>query len=103
MSNTRIVGRVEQGVDERIAYQIDSVLNGTPTSPTVVAKLRSATGTYTDVTTTVFPTNSPTIATTIITLSLFRDHTLDAFYRIEVKYTVSGNILEDVIEVIGTL
>ena len=98
-----ILGRVTQGIDERVAYQIDTAAIGTPTSPSAVAKVRTSPNAYAVVTTTVFPTNTPSVATTIITLSLFRDLTQDAFYRIEVQYTVSGNLFEDVIEVIGTL
>jgi hypothetical protein len=96
MTNTREVkeSSMRQGVDERIAYTLTTTPWGsTPTSITVVAKDVSTT-TTTDVTTTVFPTNSPSASGDIITLSLLRDLTVDHIYRIEIKFTCSGNIFE---------
>jgi hypothetical protein len=65
--------------DEKIAYTLDvSDVGSTPTSPAVVGKDMSAGGTV--VTSTVFPE-----------------------YRVEVKYTISGNIFETYFTVFGRM
>ena len=84
-----------QGIDERIAYTVTTTPWGsTPTSPVVVAKEVTTGVPGTDVTATVFPTNVPTVSGDIITLSLLRSLTVDKVYRIEVQFTISGNLFE---------
>lgn len=81
-----------QGVDEIISYTLDvSAVGSSPTSVSVVVKdvTNSAT-----VTATVMPTNSPSVAGNIITLSPLKLLTAGVLYRVEIKYTVSGNVLE---------
>jgi len=85
-------GLLYQGKDERLAYSITTTnWEAAPTSPTVVAYDENG---WVDVTTTVFPTNSPSASGDVITLSLLRDLTAGHTYRIEVKFTVSSNIWE---------
>ena len=88
-----------QGADEIIAYTVDVSAIGTPTTPVAVVKDVTAGGT--DVTATVMPVNSPTIAGDIITLSPLKLLTAGILYRVEVKYVVSGNTLESYFYVHG--
>lgn len=101
--NVRFLGREPQGIDERVAYQIDTALIGTPTAPSVVAKARAGGSTWVDVTSTVFPTNTPGVSGTVITLSLLRNLTQDVLYRIEIQYTIGGNLFENIIEILAEL
>lgn len=85
-------GKLHQGVDESIAYTLDvSAVGSSPSSIAVVVKDVTA-GTV--VTSTVMPVNVPTAAGDVITLSPLKLLTAGKLYRVEVKYTVSGNILE---------
>lgn len=77
---------------EELSYQVTTTPWGsTPTLPVVVVYDEAD---ESNVTTTVMPTNTPTVNGDIITLSalklLVKNHT----YRIEVKFTSSGNIFE---------
>ena len=47
-----------------------------------------------DVTSTVMPTNSPTVNANVITLSTLKLLTAAIVYRVEVKFTVGGNVQE---------
>jgi len=82
-----------QGVDEEIIYSVDTALQGgTPTSVSVV--VFDASASYTDVTSTVMPVNSPTVATDTITLSPLKLLTEGQVYRVEIKFTSVGNVIE---------
>jgi hypothetical protein len=87
-------GPPRQGVDEALSYSIETThWISTPTSPSVV--VYDVTGTArTNVTSTVMPTNSPTVLGDVITLSLLRALTADHTYRVEVQFTASGNLFE---------
>lgn len=86
-------GRQYQGEDESIAYTLDvSAVGSSPSSVSVVVKEAFA---GTPVTATVMPTNSPTVNGNVITLSPLKLLTAGVLYRVEVKYTISGNILEN--------
>ena len=86
-----VQGSQSQGVDEQIVYTIDTAnWGGTPTSPAVVVKDRDGT----DVTSTVMPTNSPSVSDDVITLSTLKLLTDGVVYRVEVKFTSGGNIME---------
>ena len=86
-------GTQTQSPDERLAYQITTTnWVSSPTTTTVVAYDETLGGS--DVTTTVFPTNSPSEAGDVISLSLLRDMTKGHTYRIEVKFVVGSNIWE---------
>ena len=81
-----------QTSDERLPYQITTtVLVSGPTSPSVVAYDEND---GTDVTSTVFPTNSPSATGDVITLSLLRDLTIGHTYRIEVLFSVGTSRYE---------
>ena len=86
-----VEGTQVQGEDEEVIYSVDtSNWGGTPTSPSV--KVYDADGT--DVTGDKMPTNSPSVATDTITLSPLKLLTAGVQYRVEVKFTSSGNVLE---------
>lgn len=94
MSIREVVEGVQtQGEDEQIAYAIDTTpWGGTPTSVTVVVKeVRSP---FTVVTTTVMPTGSASISGDDITLPVLKLLTRNIQYRVEVKFTSLGQILE---------
>ena len=85
-------GTQYQSASEEIAYQITTTnWVASPTSPVAVA-IDETTGQ--DVTSTVFPTNSPSVATNTISLSPLKNLVEGHRYRIEVKFTVSSNIYE---------
>ena len=81
-----------QSSDERLPYQITTTNRvSSPTSPTVVAYDETD---ESDVTSTVYPSNSPSANGDVITLSLLRDLTKGRIYRIEVKFSVGSTIYE---------
>lgn len=86
--------QLEQSADEQIAYKIDTTKwGGSPSSPTCKAYDMALGGT--DVTTTVYPTNSPSVSSDEIDLSLLKLLTKGHTYRIEVKWTDGdSNIVE---------
>ena len=94
MSNRTVEEGVQpQGVDEEISYTLTTTAVGsTPT--TVSVKVYDQSNDYTDVTATVMPTGSPSVVGDVITLPALKLLTLGRLYRVEVKYTVSGNIIE---------
>lgn len=94
-SNVREVaeGIQYQGEDESIAYTVDvSAIGSSPSSVSVVVK-DVTNGTV--VTATVMPTNVPSVDGDVITLSPLKSLTAGVLYRVEVKYTLSGNVLEN--------
>lgn len=94
MTKTREVkeGIQYQGVDEKIAYTITTTPWGsTPASLQVKVFSIATSGARTDVTSTVMPTGSASASGDIITLPLLQALTADVLYRVEVKFTDSGN------------
>lgn len=88
-------GTIKQGVDESIAYTLTTTPWGSsPSSVSVVVYDVTAGSANTDVTSTVMPTNSPSVSGDVITLSPLKLLTLDHKYRVEVKFTCSGNVFE---------
>lgn len=86
-------GELTQSADESLTYTISTTnWASSPTSPSVQAYDESANNA--DVTSTVFPTNSPSVSNDIITLSPLKSLIKGKQYRIEVKFTVSPNIYE---------
>ena len=82
-----------QTSDERQAYTITTTnWVSTPTSPSVTAYDEGANDK--DVTSTVYPTNSPSVSSDVISLSLLRALTRGHTYRIEVQFTVGSSIYE---------
>lgn len=91
MANIREVkeGVLYQGADESLAYNITTTPWGS--SPTSQSAKAYDELDDTDVTSTVFPTNSPSVAGDVITLSPLKALTVDHSYRIEVKFTDSDS------------
>lgn len=83
-----------QGEDEIIIYTVD--ITNVGDDPTGVAvKVYSVYGeTYTDVTSTVMPVNSPSVLANIITLSPLKLLTLGISYQVEVKFDIATNTFE---------
>lgn len=94
-------GTQYQGEDERIAYTLDVSDVGIDPTNVVVSVYQVDGLTFTDVESTVMPANSPTVDGNIITLSLLRNLTRGKTYRVEVRFTITGNIFEHYIPVVG--
>lgn len=82
-----------QGAEEEIAYTIDVTNWGSSPSLVTVKAFDLSTDPRTDVTATVL-SGSSSINGNIITLPVLADLTAGKFYRVEVKFTCSGNIFE---------
>ena len=85
----------EQGINEDVPHTVTTTPWGsTPKESTISVKLYdvSTEGVKTDVTSTAFPTNSPTVNGDVITLSKLIGSALTAGkkYRLEVKFTVEN-------------
>ena len=92
-----VEGLQDQTSDERLAHKITTTpWVSNPTSPSVKAYDEND---ETDVTSTVYPTNSPSVNGDVITLSLLRDLTAGHTYRIEVQFSVGSNLWEAVFRV----
>ena len=86
-----VEGTQVQGEDEEIIYTIDTAnWGGTPTSVSVEAKDSAGT----DVKSTVMPSGSPSVSTDTITLPTLKALTINKQYRIEVKFTSGGKVME---------
>lgn len=99
-TKTRIVveSPVFQGVDERIAYRLDTTKWGSavPTSP-AVALYDSA---FVDVTAT-YMTGSPSASGLFITCPALHSLVAGAQYRMEIKFVKDGNTLESWVDIYG--
>jgi hypothetical protein len=88
-------GQQPQGVDESIIYTLTTTPWGS--SPgTISVKVYSiaSSGARTDVTSTVMPTGSASAVGDVITLPAMTALTAGTLYRVEVKFTCSGNVFE---------
>lgn len=103
MASTREIqqGTQEQGTEEEIIYTLTVPASwGTPTgTPVVKAYSVSQTSgggySYTDVTSTIFPSGSASIAGQVITLPLCKSMTEATLYRVEIKFSTSeGDVKE---------
>lgn len=98
MSNREVAGGLRyQGEDERIIYSVDTSPAGG--SPTAVGVAVFEEGTWENVTSTVMPDGSPSVDGDVITLPVLIALTAGKTYRIEVKFTSEGNVLEHYIRV----
>jgi hypothetical protein len=86
-------GQQLQSADEEIAYSITTTPWGSSPA-TISAKAFDIDQGETDVTTTVFPTNTPTAVGDVITLSALKALTKGRTYRVEVKFTAGGQVFE---------
>jgi len=85
---------MKQGVDEEIAYTLTTTPWGSsPTNPIVTA-WDITDGGRTDVMSTIFPSGSPSVSNDVITLPTCKDMVANKTYRIEIKFTCSGNVFE---------
>lgn len=83
---------LRQTSNEELIYSITTTNWGTsPTSPAVTANDET---TRLICTTTVFPTNSPSVAGNVISLSPLKSLTEGHTYRINVKFSTGGNVYE---------
>ena len=94
-----IEGVSEQGKEEKITYTLTTTPWGSSPGTVVVTAwlvTEADPETFTDKTSELFPTNSPSALGDVITLSpcFGSAMTIDSLYRIEVKFTCSGNIFE---------
>lgn len=86
-------GTQRQGADETIVYALTTTPWGS--SPTSVeVKVFDVTNGFGDVTSAVMPTGAPSVSGDIITLPALTALTALHLYRIEVKFTSSGNVFE---------
>lgn len=89
---------VDQGSAESISYAIDTSRWGVsvPSAPSVVVyAFDPATQEIgADVTATVMPAGSPSVAGSVITLPALRNLTAGSTYRLEVLFSGLGNTLE---------
>ena len=102
MASREVVeGPQVQGVDEAVAYSIDTAnWGGSPSSVSAVVKQVSD---GTDVTSTVMAPNSPSVATDTITLSPLDTLTEGERYKVEVKFDISTDTFECYFFVIAEL
>ena len=93
-------GRLVQGADETIVYTLTTTPWGSsPASES--AKIYEVDGdTYTDKTSTSM-TGSASAAGDVITLPSIHTLTAGTLYRVEVKFTCSGNVFEAYAEIMG--
>ncbi len=97
ISRTVREGVQAQGIDEQTIYTVTTTPWGsTPTSVTVVAKDESAANQ--DVSSTVL-SGTASVNGDVITLPVLKSLTQGHQYRIEVKFTCSGNVFECFFEV----
>ena len=98
MTQTREIleGPQEQGAEEIVTYTLTVPTTwGTPTGTPTVKAYSYIDQAYTDVTSTVIPTNAPTVASQVITLSPLKLLTVGVLYRVEVLFATSeGNTFE---------
>jgi hypothetical protein len=88
-----IEGKQEQGIDEEIVYSITSTPWGSSPTSIVVTAFDFTSGEYTDVSSTVLSGSASAVGD-VITLPILRDLTENHKYRIEVKFTCTGNVFE---------
>jgi len=92
-------GTQYQSAGETLVFTITTTnWASTPTSPTAVVYDES--NLDTDVTTTVMPSGSHSVATDVITLKPLTALTVDHTYRVEVKFVIGSNTWECFFKVI---
>jgi len=82
---------LKQGVDEEIAYTLTTTPWGSTPSDVAVTAYEGSS--FTVVTSTVL-SGSPSINGDVITTPVVKSLTAGKAYRIEIKFTVGGNIME---------
>jgi len=90
-------GEQEQGADEEVTYTLTVPTTwGTPAAPLTVKaySVNESTDALTDVTSTVMPTGSGSIASQVITLPEMKSLTAAVLYRVEVKFATGTDVKE---------
>lgn len=89
-------GKQPQGIDESIVYTLTTTPWGSSpgTLSVKVYLIDQITGARSDVTTTVMPAGSISAVGDVISLPALTALSVGEIYRIEVKFTCSGNIFE---------
>ncbi len=86
-----------QGIDEEIAYTLTTTPWGSdPSSPSVVLKDADGvdvSGTYLD--------GSASVSGDVITTPTVKDLVNDTAYRLEIKFTIDGNVQETWVDLYG--
>lgn len=90
-----------QGENESITYTLTTTPWGSNPTGVSVTVYDITDGDYEDVTATVMPTNSPSVAGDVITLSPLEGLTDGHLYRVEVAFTCGANDFEAYGIVIG--
>jgi hypothetical protein len=87
-----------QGVDEEIKYKLKTTPWGSsPSSPSVVIKKLPSNE---DVSSTCL-NGSPSVSGDVITLPTVKSLSASTLYRLEVKFSVGGNVMEAWIKIVG--
>jgi len=94
-------GPLKQGVDESIAYTITTTPWGTAPTAVVVGVDDRTTLPAVDAAATVMPVLTTSVTGDVITLSPLKLLTAAHTYRVEVRFTVNGNVLEVYFDVLG--
>ncbi len=99
MTNRRITeSPISQGEDEIVSYKLTTTPWGSaPTAVTVIVfdvTGAANTAAWINVTATVMPVNSPTVAGDVITLSPLKLLTDGKIYRMEIRFTSGANTFE---------
>lgn len=84
-------GTRQQGAEESVTYDVTTT--GWGSNPTNVSVKAYDSGNA-DVTSTVFPTNTPSISGDVITLSPLKSLTESIKYRVEVKFDIGDDTYE---------
>lgn len=89
-------GRQYIGVNERPIFRLlTTKWGGTPSSPSVkVFDYDNDAGTFTDVTSTVLPSGSPSVSGDYVSLPVFVPDSIGKVYFVTVKFTTGGSVLE---------
>jgi hypothetical protein len=91
-----------QGVDEIIVYTLTTTPWGSsPGTLSVQVYSIASSGARTDVTATVMPSGSPSAVGDVISLPALKLLTAGVLYRVEVKFTCSGNVFEAYAYIMG--
>lgn len=91
---------VEQGADEQIAYRLTTTPWGSSPGSVAVAAYDITENARTDVSSTVL-SGSASVNGDVITLPVLKSLTAEHVYRVEIKFTCSGNVFEAVLIVNG--
>ena len=93
MSGTRYLGEVDQGIEEEISGYTVTTTNWGPTPTGVTVVVTDESKNNEDVTATV-TSGSSSVTGDVITLPTIKSLVMGHVYRVEIKFTAGGNVLE---------